>query len=130
MAKTSRLFADLDLNFTPHPVTGDITMRYDENAIKTSLKNLILTGNYERPFHSEIGTPINKLLFENWTPALPILVQRIITDTINNFEPRVQLIQVDVSMNPDGNSLNATIAFSIINTTRPITLTMVLERTR
>jgi phage baseplate assembly protein W len=127
---TTRLFADLDLNFTAHPVTKDIVLRYDDAAIKESIKNLVLTANYERPFHSEIGTPINSLLFENNTPALPLLVQRIITDTINNFEPRAQLLQVDVVSSADDNYLDVTITFTILNTTRPITLTLVLERTR
>lgn len=127
---TTRLFADLDLNFTAHPVTKDIVLRYDDAAIKESIKNLVLTANYERPFHSEIGTPVNSLLFENNTPTLPLLVQRIITDTINNFEPRANLIQVDVTSSADDYYLDVTIVFTILNTTRPITLTMVLERTR
>jgi hypothetical protein len=130
MAKTTRLFTDLDLNFTAHPVTKDIVLRYDDAAVKESIKNLVMTVNYERPFHSEIGTPVNSLLFENNTPALPILLQRIITDTINNFEPRANLIQVDVVNREEQNALEVTIVFTILNTTRPITLTMVLERTR
>lgn len=128
--KPTRLFTDLDLNFTAHPVTKDIVLRYDDAAVKESIKNLVLTMNYERPFHSEIGTPVNSLLFENNTPALPLLIQRVITDTINNFEPRANLIQVDVTNSADENYLDVTIVFTILNTTRPITLTMVLERTR
>mgnify|MGYP003348448969 CR=1 FL=1 len=128
--KPTRLFTDLDLNFTAHPVTKDIVMRYDDAAVKESIKNLVLTMNYERPFHSEIGTPVNSLLFENNTPALPLLIQRVITDTINNFEPRANLVQVDVTNSADENYLDVTIIFTILNTSRPITLTMVLERTR
>ena len=127
---TTRLFTDLDLNFTAHPVTKDIVLRYDDAAIKESIKNLVLTANYERPFHSEIGTPVNSLLFENNTPALPLLVQRVITDTINNFEPRANLIQVDVTSSADDYYMDVSITFTILNTTRPITLTMVLERSR
>ena len=62
---SERTYRDLDLNFTAHPVTKDIVMRYDDAAVKESIKNLVLTMNYERPFHSEIGTPVNSLLFEN-----------------------------------------------------------------
>jgi phage baseplate assembly protein W len=130
MARNTRIFSDLDLNFTAHPVTKDITRRYDENAIKTSLKNLILTSNYERPFHSEIGSPIKRLLFEPATPMLENLVQRAIVDVINNFEPRVNLIQVLVNLSPDTNSLYVTIEFKIVNTESPLTLDLVLERTR
>ena len=85
MARNTRTFSDLDLNFTAHPVTKDIALRYDENAIKTSLKNLILTSNFERPFHSEIGSPIKRLLFEPITPMLGVVVKRAIVDTVNNF---------------------------------------------
>jgi phage baseplate assembly protein W len=130
MARNTRIFSDLDLNFTAHPVTKDIVHRYDENAVKTSLKNLILTSNYERPFHSEIGSPIKRLLFEPATPMLSTMVQRAIIDVVNNFEPRVNLIDVDVNLSPDTNSLYVSINFKIINTERPITLDLVLERTR
>jgi phage baseplate assembly protein W len=130
MARNTRTFSDIDLNFTAHPVTNDITRRFDENAIKTSLKNLILTSNYERPFHSEIGSPIKRLLFEPATPMLEAMVQRAIVDVVNNFEPRVQLLDVKVNLSPDTNSLYVFIEFKIVNTERPLSLDLVLERTR
>ena len=130
MARNTRNFSDLDLNFTAHPVTKDIVLRYDENAIKTSLKNLILTSNFERPFHSEIGSPIKRLLFEPATPMLAVVMKRAIVDTVNNFEPRVQLLNVDVDVAIDSNAIRVTIEFKIVNTERPLTLDLVLERTR
>ena len=130
MARNTRNFSDLDLNFTAHPVTKDIVLRYDENAIKTSLKNLILTSNFERPFHSEIGSPIKRLLFEPATPMLGVVMKRAIVDTVNNFEPRVELLNVDVNVAPDINSIRVTIEFKIKNTERPLSLDLVLERTR
>jgi phage baseplate assembly protein W len=130
MARNTRIFSDLDLNFTAHPVTKDITRRYDENAIKTSLKNLILTRNFERPFHSELGSPINALLFEPPSPMLNITLQRAIVDVVNNFEPRVDLLDVSVLSSPDENSLYVTITFKIVNTQQPLTLDLTLERTR
>jgi phage baseplate assembly protein W len=130
MARNTRIFSDIDLNFTAHPVTKDIARRYDENAIKTSLKNLILTSNYERPFHSEIGSPIKRLLFEPATPMLEALIEKAIYDVVNNFEPRVQLINVLVNLSPDTNSLYVSIEFKIVNTERPMLLDLVLERTR
>jgi phage baseplate assembly protein W len=129
MARNTRNFSDLDLNFTAHPVTKDIVLRYDENSIKTSLKNLILTSNYERPFHSEIGSPIKRLLFEPATPMLAVVIKRAIVDTVNNFEPRVQLLDVNVQVS-DNNSVLVNIEFKILNTERPLTLDLVLERTR
>ena len=130
MSRNTRIFSDLDLNFTAHPVTKDIAIRYDENAIKTALKNLIFTQNYERPFHSEIGSPIKAMLFELATPVLIATLDRILTDLITNFEPRVVLLNVESNISPDENSVYITITFSIMNTTRPLTLDVVLERTR
>ena len=130
MARNTRTFSDLDFNFTAHPVTGDIVRRFDENAIKSSLKNLILTSNYERPFHSEIGSPIKRLLFEPATPMTQVLIQRAIIDTVNNFEPRVELLNVDVVVSADTYEVYVTVEFRIVNTTQPLTLELTLERTR
>ena len=130
MARNTRTFSDIDLNFTAHPVTKDISRRYDENAIKSSLKNLILTRNYERPFHSEIGSPIKGLLFEPANNMTKALIERSITDLVNNYEPRVNLQNVTAGFSPDTNSVYITIEFKIINTQRPLTLDLVLERTR
>jgi phage baseplate assembly protein W len=130
MARNTRTFSDLDFNFTPHPVTGDIVRRFDESAIRNSLKNLVMTSNYERPFHSEIGSPIKRLLFEPATPMLEVMLQRAISDTVNNFEPRVELLNVDVVVSEDTYEVYVTIEFQILNTTQPLTLDLTLERTR
>ena len=130
MARNTRIFSDLDLNFTAHPVTKDITRRYDDNAIKQSIKNLLLTRNFERPFHSEIGSPIRGLLFELPGPMFNMMMQRAIIDVINNFEPRVQVLDVNINDSIDANTVYVTLEFKIINTERPITLDLALERTR
>lgn len=130
MAKNTRTYSDLDFNFTAHPVNGDIVRRFDESAVKNALKNLILTSNYERPFHSEIGSPIKRLLFEPATPMLEVLINRAIVDTVTNFEPRVELLNVDVVVSEDEYNVYVSIEFRIINTTQPLTLDLTLERTR
>ena len=130
MARNTRTYSDLDFNFTAHPVTGDVVRRFDENSVKAALKNLILTSNYERPFHSEIGSPVKRLMFEPATPMLQVMLERAITDTIINFEPRVELLNVDVVVDPDEYSVYVTIEFRIVNTTQPLTLELTLERTR
>lgn len=130
MARNTRIFSDIDLNFTVHPVTKDISRRYDENAVKASIKNLVLTANYERPFHSEIGSQLRALLFEPASPLTENAIRKSIYDLINNFEPRAELTDVIVFFRPDNNSVHVTIEFKIINTERPITLDLVLERTR
>lgn len=130
MTRNTRLFSDLDFNFTAHPVTKDVSRKFDENAIKTSVKNLILTRHYERPFHSEIGSQVRSLMFEPATPMLGIMMRQAIVDVINNFEPRVQLIDVIVNVSDDTNEVYVTIEFKVINTERPLTLDFTLERTR
>ena len=130
MARNTRIFADLDINFRSHPATGDVTMRYDEEAIKQSIKNLVMTNHYERPFHPEIGSQLRALLFEPASPLLVISLKQAITNTINNFEPRVNLLGVNINFMPDKNTIHVIIEFTIINTNRPIVLNLVLGRTR
>jgi phage baseplate assembly protein W len=114
----------------PNPATHDVAMKYDENAIKAAVRNLVLTRNYERPFHSEIGTQVSNLLFNPAGPMLDALLTRAISDVITTFEPRVVLMDVQVKSNPDNNSVYITILFRIINTTAPVTLDLILTRTR
>ena len=130
MARNTRTFTDLDLNFLAHPVTKDVTAKIDDEAIKASVRNLILTSNYEKPFHPEIGSPIKSLLFEPATPLLPVLIEKAIEQTIRNFEPRVQITNVIANLSADNNSIYVTVEFMIVNTTRPITVDLILYRTR
>lgn len=130
MARNTRTYSDIDFNFTAHPVTKDLVRRYDDNAIKAAVKNLILTNNYERPFHSEIGSPIRKLLFDLATPMFAISLKRAITDVINNFEPRVEVIDVVINDQSDANAVYVRIEFRIVNTQRPLYVDLLLERTR
>jgi phage baseplate assembly protein W len=130
MARNTRIFSDIDLNFTKHPVNNDVVRKFDEEAIKQAVKTLILTQIYEKPFHSEIGSRIRGLLFENYSPMTSLMIKREITDTITNFEPRVRLIDVSVNGSPDNNEIYATIVFAIINTNRPIQVDLILTRSR
>lgn len=128
--RQTRLFSDLDLNFIANPNTGDISKKYDENAIKASIKHLVMTNFYEKPFHPEIGSQVNGLLFEPYTPLLQAMLQRAIIDTIINFEPRVKLLEVIVDTSPDTYTVDVTIVFTILNTETPITVDFILHRTR
>lgn len=130
MARSTRIYTDLDLNFTANPNTGDVSKRYDENAIKNSLKNLVLTSNFERPFHSEIGSPIRNLLFENYSPMLVLSMRRAIEDLINNYEPRVEVLDVVVDPYDDGNEIQIGILFKVRNTETTLAVAVTLERTR
>jgi phage baseplate assembly protein W len=130
MARNTRTFTDLDLNFLAHPVTKDVTTKVDEQAIKASIRNLVLTSNYEKPFHPEIGSPIKSLLFEPATPILPVLIERAIHQTIDNYEPRVRLTSVKASLSADNNAVYVTIEFVIVNTSVPLIVDLILTRTR
>lgn len=130
MTKNTRTFSDIDLNFGKHPMSLDLNKKYDDYAIKQSIKSLILTKNYERPFHSEIGTPLSSLLFELVSPATAQLIKKVIEQTIINFEPRVNLTNVQVKFSPDNNSVYCSIEYKIINTSTPQTVSLTLKRTR
>ena len=130
MAKNTRTFSDIDMAFLPNPVSKDISRKYDENAIKQSIKNIIMTKNFERPFHSDIGSQISSLLFEPITPLLRASIKKTIINTITTYEPRVNLLDVSVLLSPDNNGVYVTIVFSIVNTSTPISVDLFLERTR
>jgi hypothetical protein len=129
MANT-RTFSDLDMAFLPNPVSKDISRKYDENAIKQSIKNIILTKNFERPFHSDVGSQISSLLFEPITPMITAMMQKTIANTIQSYEPRVNLLDISVLLSPDNNGVYVTIVFTIINTSTPVSVDLFLERTR
>lgn len=130
MAKITRKFSDIDLSFSPHPVTKDLLAKYDESVIKNSVKNLVLTRHYERPFHSEIGSNATAMLFELATPATAVLLEQEIRNVIENFETRVDVLNVEAKIYPDGNSINVQITFQIKNTTAPVVVQFTLNRTR
>ena len=112
----SKKYIDLDLNFARHPKTHDVSRKVDLSAIITSLKNLIKTANYERPFHPEIGCQIHSLLFEQITPNTKASIERTIKYTIDNFEPRVELLNYAVSEIRNGISIQLTFKVIALNT--------------
>ena len=128
--RNTKTFSDLNLMFTASPSTGDITKKSDEEAIKTSLRNLISTKNYERPFHPEICCQIFSLLFENFSSVTSQVMRKTIQDVVNKFEPRVDILDVEVFETSDENSLNVSLTFKIINTERPVTFNTTLQRVR
>lgn len=130
MARNTRTYSDFDLNFLLNPVTQDVGMKYDENAVKASIRNLVLTRNYERPFHSDIGTQVNNLLFNPAGPMLDIMLKRAITDVITTYEPRAVLMDVQVISRLDSNEVNIDVVFRVINRSNPVILSLILKRTR
>lgn len=127
---SDRTFKDLDLNFNAHPVRKDVTRHFDEYAIINSVKNLVLTNHYERPFQPEIGSNIRRLLFENVDMLQAAQIESEIEETVTNFEPRVTINSVKAYPSPDENRYDVQMEFFIINRTEPVTISFFLERIR
>jgi phage baseplate assembly protein W len=128
--QSDRTFRDLDLNFTIHPVKKDVNTYKNEFAIINSIKNLILTNHYERPFQPEIGSNIRRILFEQVDSVTAAQIEREITEVIGNFEPRAQVSRVIAQGAPDENGYNIYLEFFIINNPAPVTINFFLERIR
>lgn len=127
---TRSIYSDINTNFDLHPISNDVSRQVNENAVVRAIKNLILTDFYERPFKPSIGCNIRKLLFENFTPVTQSLIQTTISETLNAYEPRANIISVDVTSYEDLNSVTVTITFSLINREDPITIDLFLDRIR
>ena len=111
--RSSRVYKDLNLNFSANPVTGDVTTVTDVNAVKRSVRNLLLTNHYDRPFHPEIGSNIPHLLFENLNPVTGNQLARTIEEMIGNFEPRARVENVECIPIPDTNTYDIRIYFYV-----------------
>jgi phage baseplate assembly protein W len=123
-------YSDLDMDFVANPATGDVNILNGEQAIKRSVRNLVLTNYYERKFNSQIGSDVSALLFDLAGPLTVINIQDAIKGVINNFEPRVSLQNVTVKDDSDNNGYNVTLEYIILNRNSPVISTMFLERIR
>ena len=129
-SKQIKQFADLDLSFTINPFTKDLYLKTDEDAVKTAIKHLIRTKNFERAFHPEIGTQVHSLLFENFSSATKLAMEQTITESIEKYEPRARLITVEIEEAEETNDLVVNIIFTLKNTNSPITISTLISRVR
>ena len=128
ISRNVRQYKDLDLFFSRKNGTNDIEKITDIEAVKRSVRNLVLTNFYEKPFHPEIGSGIRDMLFENMTPITAVVLARKVEDVIENFEPRARLIGVRALPNLDRNEYEVTIEFFVVNTpTELVDMTIFLE---
>lgn len=130
MANITRIYSDIDFTFTRKPVVGDVALSYDEMAVIRSVRNILSTKNYERPFNPNLGSKINALLFENFSPIISASLETEIKTVINNYEPRASVNYITVAPDPDRNSYNVTLSFYIENASQPTTVSLILERNR
>ena len=126
----TKLYSDIDFTFTKKPVTADVALSYDNQAVIRSVRNLLLTKYYERPFNPDLGSNLDDLLFEMVSPITSAAIENEIRNTIDNIEPRAKISDLVVSARPDENSYDVTITFYIENATIPTTVTLLLERNR
>jgi len=130
MATLNKRYSDIDFAFNIRPVVGDIALSYDQQAVIRSVRNLLLTNHFDRPFNPDLGSNLTALLFENINPSTTIAIENEIRNTITNYEPRVTLESVAVSPLPDQNAYSARVSFFIQNISAPQTITVLLERNR
>jgi phage baseplate assembly protein W len=131
MASTlKKIYSDLDLTFKRVPGTNDVALRYDENAVIASVRNLLLTNFYERPFQPDVGSNLNRLLFEPATEVTASILDTEIRNTIKNYEPRVAIDELEITLNEDGNSFLVYLSFYVGNNSVPTAVNLILQRSR
>ena len=128
--RNSRKFRDLDLSFGRNIVTNDVNTVEDVVAIKRSVKNLVQTNFYERPFHPELGCGVRELLFENFTPLTGVFIKRKLEEVLINYEPRISLTNITVDDDQDRNRLVVNIFFRIVGIEGPQVVSTFLQRIR
>ena len=129
--RVSRAFKDISLSFSPHPVTKDLPILKNEDAIKRSVRNVVETIPTEKFFNPDFGSDVYKSLFDFVDFGTASIIQDQIVTSINNFEPRVDNVRVEVDPRPDENQFEVTIIYDIVGQEFPTQeFTFILESTR
>ena len=128
--RSSRIYKDLNLDFSFNSATKDIQKITDVEAVKRSVRNLINLNHYEKPFHPEVGSKLRGMLFELMTPQMNHVISKQIQKLITNYEPRARLVQVATIPDFDRNAYNCKIFFYVVNQPEPVTVETFLERLR
>ena len=128
--RSSKIFKDLNLDFQQNTATKDIQKITDVESVKRSVRNLISTNHYEKPFHPEIGSNLRGMLFELMTPQMNHVITKQIENLINNYEPRCRLVQVFTQPMFDRNGYSVEISFMVNNHQEPVIVESFLERLR
>ena len=128
--RATRIYKDLDLDFGRNTVTNDVNKLTDVESVKRSVRNLINTNHFERPFHPAIGGNIRALLFELMTPLTALNLQRKVEEVLKNFEPRANVTQILADPDIEKNGYRLEIKFYVIGIQNPIVVETFLERLR
>ena len=129
-APTKAIYSDIPISFTAHPITGNVKKSINRDAVKNSVRNIILTNHGERFFKPKFGGNVTSKLFENASKFTEFNTARSIRIALANYEPRAEVIKVKVTANPDTNNLTASLKFRVTNDPEPITLDVLIERIR
>jgi len=130
MSRVARVFSDLDLKFSKHPITKDASLKLNENAVIAAVRNIVLTNFGERRFTPNFGSNLLSLLFEPLDDITAFNMRKEISTSITNFEPRVKLDFVNVVPNFNRDGFDVTIRFYLLNSIRPVTTNLFLQRLR
>ena len=131
ITRISRGFKDISLSFEPHPVTKDLPILKNENAIRRSVRNIVETIPTEKFFDSDFGSDVYRSLFDFVDYGTASIIEDQIKSSIENFEPRVDNIQIEVDPRPDSNEFEVVVAFNIIGQEFPTQeYSFLLEATR
>ena len=131
ISRNVRQYSDLDLFFGRKSSDSDISKVTDIQAVKRSIRNLVLLNHFEKPFHPEIAGGIREMLFELMTPTTAAIIARKVEDVIKNYEPRARLVGVRAQPDFDDNSYNISIEFYVVNApTELVDMSVMLERLR
>ena len=128
--RSARIFKDLNLDFQQNAATKDIQKITDVESVKRSVRNLLSTNHYEKPFHPEIGSNLRAMLFELMSPQMNHVISKQIENLINNYEPRCRLVQVFTQPMIDRNGYSVQISFYVVNSPNPVVVESFLERLR
>ena len=124
------VFKDIPLSFTAHPITGNVKALVNRDAVKQSVKNIVLTNFYERPYNPTFGGDILSQLFENMDPITEYNIAKNIRTALDNYEPRAIIDDIVSDFYEDRNAINVTITFRIKNDAEPISVNVLLDRVR
>ena len=128
--RSSKIYKDLNLGFEQNTATKDIQKIKDVEAVKRSVRNLINTNHYEKPFHPEIGSNLRAMLFELMSPQMNHMISKQVENLINNYEPRCNLVQVFTQPRLDRNGYSVQISFRVQNHPDEVIVESFLERLR
>lgn len=126
----TKIYKDFDLSFSVNPITGDLGTKSDVNAIQQSIKTLINTNFFERPFQPTLGCNIRSILFEPISPVVANDLKTVINDVLVNYEPRIVVRDIEIRDNSDANSYFITILYNIRSSKTVNTFETVLKRLR